>query len=376
MASLATPSPKSKSPASVRDKWRAKTNYKSKRFTGYAPISYAMVAEVGRLTTGKGTQLAYVILTASLGQFTKPDQPFKESAADLRTLDLAELCGCDERTVQRELLDLKRREVILWEQTKKGINTVTPLFRHWSTLPDYTPAPVLEPEAEDEPEPDEPEEKAKVTTHITKTLCVRAGKTSKRFPVECGVSALQIHVRGKTDTECSAVVKDGVLRVILEAKWNGQILGGDLLQGKKISEKPRQGCRGFGANNKGTNGERRTESERPASVHPRAAELCDLFDPVLLKSSGESLSGDYQKLKAACEAIGNADHAFLAKRVLERSKRKLQLSHVKALCLEIARNWEKAKSLPPEKKLPTREEIDRIIERETRELAERRKKGA
>src|SRR5271163_1630449 len=136
MASLAQPNPKPskpRKPVSVREKWRAKTNYKPPRFTGFAPISFAMVAEVGRLTAGKATQLLYVSLTASLGQIVKKEQAFKEIAADLRTLELAELCNCDERTVQRELGDLAHRKVILWEQSKKGVNTITPLFRTWAS---------------------------------------------------------------------------------------------------------------------------------------------------------------------------------------------------------------------------------------------------
>ncbi|MGA2150854.1 MAG: hypothetical protein ABSG48_01685 [Geobacteraceae bacterium] len=142
MATATNPLSKPQKSTTLAAKWRAKTNYRSKRFTGYAPISFAMVVEAGRLTAGKATQLLYVILTASLGQFTKPDEAFMESAVDLKTSDLAELCGCDERTIQRELGDLARRKVIIWDQSKKGVNNVKPLFRTWESLPDYKPGPV------------------------------------------------------------------------------------------------------------------------------------------------------------------------------------------------------------------------------------------
>ena len=50
--------------------------------------------------------------------------------------------------------------------------------------------------------------------------------------------------RAKLDAECSAVVKDGVLRVILEGKWDGKTLDTSALQQKGIEgQKPRHGCR-------------------------------------------------------------------------------------------------------------------------------------
>jgi hypothetical protein len=379
MAVLAQPKTESKKAVSIVDRWRGKTNYKSKRFTGFAPISFAMVAEVGRLTAGKATQLLYVILTASLGQIVAKEEPFKELATDLRTIELAELCGCDERTIQRELGDLKQREVILWEQTKKGVNSVTPLFRSWASLPDYKPAPVLEPdpEPEDEPAPEDPAQNAKQTTYLIKEpVFVRAGRKSKRVPVECGVSAFECEIQGKIDAACSAVVKDGVLRVILEAKWDGKTLGTSGLQIKGIKEKPRHPCRISPSETEGkrTKGERRSESENLSRIHPRASELCELFDPLILRWCGKTLSGDRQALLKACNAIGDTPHDVLVHDVVERSERTLKPAHAESICKEIEHNWQRSKTLPPQKKLPTREEIDAIIAREQKELAEARRK--
>lgn len=382
MASLAQPSPKSpRKLLSVRDKWRAKTNYHPKRFTGYAPISFAMVAEIGRLTAGKATQLLYVILTASLGQMVSKDEAFREMATDIRTSELAELCGCDERTIQRELTDLTRRNVIAWGQTKKGVNTVTALFRHWEGLPDYKPAPVLEPEEnpEDEPAPEDPAQNAKETTYLTKApVYVKAGAKSKRTKVDCGVAWFQVEVKGQVDAEHSAVVQDGVLRVIIEGKWDGKSLGKDLLKQKEIPEKPRQGCRisPNESRGKGTKGERRSKSENATISHPRAEELSSLFDPLLLKWCGKTLSGDSSVLLKACEAVGQADHDFLVKAVIERASRTLTPLHVPSVCKEIAHNWERAKNLPPDKKLPTRAEIDAMIAQERAERMAKKRRSA
>jgi hypothetical protein len=377
MASLATPNPKpSKRPVSARQKWRAKTNYEPKRFTGFAPISFAMVAEVGRLTAGKATQLLYVSLTASLGQIVKKGQPFKETSAEHSTSDLAELCACDERTIQRELGDLKQRKVILWEQPKKGVNVITPLFRSWEKLPDYKPAPVEEPklEADDEPETGDPAQADKQTTYLTKTpVRVAAGKKSKAYKVECGVSALQFDVR-QLDADCSAMVKDGVLLVTLEPRWDGKTIAGPALQQKGIEEKPRQGCRisPNPAESKGTKGERGKKGEQVAVKHPRAEELSSLFDPLIHRWCGKTLSGDPQALLQSCVAIGETPHDVLVKAGVERGSRTLTPLHVLSLCKEIEHNWRRGIGLPQTDKLPTREEIMAMAEADRKELAEKR----
>jgi hypothetical protein len=382
MSALPQPSPASpkgpRKPVSIRDKWRAKTNYNKKRFSGYAPISFAMVAEIGRLTAGKATQLLYVILTASLGTIVKETEEFNERACDLKTSDLADLCGCDDRTIQRELGDLSRRNVIAWDQSKKGVNNVTPLFRSWFSLPDYKPAPMLEPEpeAEDESPEDDAAANPKVITHLTKSpVYVKAGKKSKRIPIECGVAAIEWQVKGKVDAECSAVVQDGVLRVILEGKWDRESFKNETLEQKGIDSKMRQGCRisPNSTESKRTKGERGTKGEQVRVSHPRAEELSSLFDPLLLKSCGKSLSGDPSMLLAACEAIGQADHDYLVKCVIDRAERELKLVHVKAVCREIAHNWEKSKGMPAPAKELTREEMDAMVAADrAKRLAKRR----
>lgn len=374
---LAQPTPTSKKTVSAREKWRGKTNYKSKRFSGYAPISFAMVAEIGRLTAGKSTQLVYVILTASLGQIVKPTEEFNERACDLRTSDLAELCACDDRTIQRELGDLARRKIILWDQSKKGLNNVTPLFRSWCSLPDYKPAPILEPapDSEDEPVLEDPAQNTKVTTQVTKRpVYVPAGKKSRSFPVDCGVSALQFDVRA-LDADCSAVVKDGVLLVTLEPRWDASRGVEGLKQTKGIEEKPRHGCRGEQAN--GAKSSRRTESETARVCHPRADELSSLFDPFLLKSCGKSLSGDLLMLQQACEAIQEVPHDYLVKCVVDRAARPISGPRAAMLiCKEISHNWKRAKDLPPAQRDLTAEDIAAMVDRDRKALAEKRRKLA
>jgi hypothetical protein len=362
MAASANPlTSKAKAPVSIRDKWRTKTNYRAKRVTGYAPIAFAMVVEVGRLTTGKATQLLYVILTASLGQIVKPDQPFKESASDLRTADLAQLCGCDERTIQRELGDLARRNIIAWDQSKKGWNNVTPLFRSWASLPDYQAAPVAEPDPEpddeDEPPAEDPAAPSGVRTVITsKPVRCSPGKPSKPVKVECGISSLQF--LDDIDSEFSAVVEPGGTLLVSRRSWKHSDGVRGLKQAKDLDAVPRQGCRG----NEPKGGRRNSETQQskangrrensrgsvtPAVQHPRADELSALFDPILLEHCHKSLSGDTIALRAACEAIGDTEHKFLVDVVSERAQRRVSSPRAAvAICIEIAGNWQKVKNLP------------------------------
>lgn len=374
MATVPIPNPKQKR-ISARDRWRAKTNYKPKRYTGFAPISLAQIAEIGRLTAGKATQILYVILGASLGQIVKPDEPFNERVADLRTADLAELANCDERTVQRELGDLRHRSLITWEQTKKGVNQVTPLFRSWASLPDYRPGPVEEPEVANEDQLEtETDAKSDIRTEVTrKPVYVPAGKRSKAIPVKCGVASLQFE--SNVDAECSAVVQGGVLLVTLAGKWKPETGVNGLLKTDELKEKPRQGCRILPSETTGedqvntrqvhTGGQssRKTRASQSTGTspvqHPRAAELSSLFDPFLLRFCGKSLSGDSVALLAACEAIGDVDHDFLVKVVVERAARPINSPRAAvAICKEIAHNWQKGKNLSPESGLaPSRHDV-------------------
>lgn len=378
MATLAQPSPKSpRKPISVRDKWRQKTNYKSKRFTGFAPISFAMVAEVGRLTTGKTTQLLYVILTAALGQMVGATEEFNERACDLRTVDLAELTGCDQHSTTRDLGELARRKVILWDQPKKGVNNVTPLFRSWASLPDYTAGPVAEPK-EDKSE-DKAKSQGEITNLTSKPVYVGAGKTSRPIKVACEVESISFNMQA-LDGHFSAVLQGGRLLVTAEPKWKSSDGVSGLVKQKEIAEKPRQGCRIFEDSKKRTEGEKRIESEQLAGgqssqkgagvqskgtspvQHPRSEELSSLFDPLLLKSCNKSLSADHVALLGACEAIADTPHDFLVKVVIERASRAISSPRAAvAIVREVAANWQKVKDMPASAKPITREEMDAMV---------------
>ena len=357
---------------SALEEMRGRTDYTKKRPSGYAPLFDAALADAARLADGSAFKILMFVWNMSLGRRVDADRPFLEETEPVSVAKLAELARCDQRTAERELNGLAERKVIKRTKVKNGQYVLQPLFRTWEHLPDYAPRPQTEPD--DEAVTDNLPAKTTQTTHIIETpVYVRAGKKSKRVEVPCEVTAFECQVKGKVDAECSAMVQDGVLRVILEGKWDGKTLGNGSLKQKGIDANERQGCRPSPkeTTGKGTKGERGTKSETSQAVHPRAVELSNLFDPLIFKWCKKTLSGDSVALLRACEAIGDTPHDEVVRAAVERGGRTLTPLHVPSVCKEIAHNWEKAKGMPPEKRLPTREEIDAMIAVERKELAEK-----
>lgn len=248
----------------------------------------------------------------------KASDPFIEETEGITVAKLAELAVLEERTTQRELKAMVTAKIVKVKQVSRGLYIMRPMFRTWARLPSYAPGPVVEPEAPQEEASTEeaPKAKEKVTTNVTrKPVHVSAGKKSKEYPVECGVSAVQFDVR-KVDADCSAVVKDGVMCVTLEPKVEAP-----------RAEAPQV---------------RKPEREYVCD-HPRAEELCAIFDPHLKRA----LSGDITALQSACEAIGDTSHDFLVAWVDERSSREISgPKAVIAICIEAAHNFRQNKSVP------------------------------
>lgn len=336
-----------------------RTNYDAHRLTGWAPIPFAALCEVPRISSGAAcSHLLYMILSLCLGRSVKPNEPYCEVTQSTHVLVLAHLCYCDERTVQRELLALAQRKIIRLEKGKfKGEYVIQPLFRTWNSIPDYKPGPTLEPAAEpDDVNEIEPAAKQPALIRLTdKPVPVRAGSNSRKIKVECGVSEIVFH--SNIDIHCEAVVKEGSLQVNLI----GQKLKGSELE-----------ARSNGISNLG--------SPHRHPRHPRADEVERLFDELLIRGSGgRSLSGDAVCFQQACEALGDVDHDYLVKYVMVRAKR--EISSPKAavgICRDAARDWQKSKNLSPAKKDPcnlTREDIDALIAKEEADAAQKRRRA-
>lgn len=372
MAALAQPTsrvPKARQKQSELIKRRDITRYHTtKRFTGFAAIPMAAAIECRRLTSPSGSRVLQAIMEECFGRRVPKDAPFLEETEPVSMARLAELAVLEERTCQREFKLMVESDIIAVEELKKGLYVIRPLIRTWHKLPSFSAGPVAEPEVESEnPAEDDAAEKERTTTRVTKKpVHVAAGKPSKDFAVECGVSALRFDVR-KLDADCSAVVQNGVLCVTLEPKWNAKNGVSAPYIPKDLQESSRHGCRQEYEGTTGTSKQRKQEtkgenkqksSTRPARSyecdHPRAEELGAIFDPLLLKWCDKSLSGDISCLQAACEAIAATEYDFLLKAAIDRGARCISSPKaVVAICKEIAGNFLRKGSLPANVDAPT-----------------------
>jgi hypothetical protein len=369
MAALAQPNPRAPKTQKRSEllKRRDVTKYHTtKRFTGFAAIPMAAAIECRRLTSPSGSRVLQAIMEECFGRRVPKDAPFLEETEPITMARLAELAVLEERTCQREFKAMWDADIIDVEEVKKGLYIVRPLVRTWKDLPSYSAGPVEEPKVEEgAPAEDEAAERGNTRTVVTKKpVTVRAGEKSKPWPVECGVSAAEFEAKGQLDCIFTAVVQNGVIRCTVEPKWNAKNgVTAPYIQ-NDLEESSRHGCHQKYEGTSGTsqqskqrtkgeddNGASTRQSTRPARSyecdHPRAEELAAIFDPLLLKSCGKSLSGDISCLQSACEAIGVTDHDFLVKAASDRGARPISSPKaVVAICKEIAGNFLRKGNLP------------------------------
>lgn len=350
-----TPRPKTRPGQKTEtQKMRETTDYDKARYSGYAAYANAMAADGWRITGLAGGRVLQFLVHKATGRRVGKDEPFSETTEPLKVSQMVELLYLDERTVQRELKDLIARKIVTRTEVKKGTYEFTLLSRTWYAIPDYVPVPVEQPadESDDEPIEDDPaQNKEQTITKLTESpVRIAAGKKSKPVKVECGVSALQFIAN--VDAECSAVVKGGVLLVNLKYEESRKLGNGRSNDSNDLSSSPRHPSRDEPKTVRGkqTKGERRSESENVSQLHPRAAELCSLFDPLILKWCGKTLSGDSQALLKACSAIGDTPGDVLVSELMkERAGREIKPLHVAAICKEIEHNWRAGGTLPTPK---------------------------
>ena len=326
-------------PQSCRERCRASSDYETEK--GYAPFFHAFLADWGRLSSGHVSDMLFmVVLSKSLGRSVKKGEPRPSSTAPLLVADLRELCGCDERSIQRELAGWQSRKVAKVTTEGKGLVSIELLYRTWESLPDYknvvsieTGEPELEDTAVDE-------EKAKATRiELTKTpLACKAGARSKGVKVDCGVKTFHLVNSSVVDLSITAMVQAGDLVIttkvpdewLQEAAKRASVSNGI----NHLDSLPRHPCGTPPAN------EGRPNPPQKRVEHPRAAELVKLFDPILAKSASRLLSGDTQALLAACEAVADCEHNFLVKFAIQRAERPVKSPlHVKTICAEALSSW-------------------------------------
>jgi hypothetical protein len=266
--------------------------------------------------------------------------------------DLAQICRCDVRTVERELAALDKRGLAEIKRPAKGEITARLLYRTWEALPDYKSAVATMPEPDTDVvvDPEKVDETKPGNQRVTGRKPVRAaaGSMSKVFPVTTGVRGFRYKVTGPVDMEFTCVVQAG--EILVDSKVPDDFLQKLEKQSGRsngINENtsiPRHGCRGESETIPTNAGS--TIPTKKTVDHPRAAELVKLFDPILAQSAARLLSGDAASLRSACAAVADCDHNFLVKIAVERSAREVKSpAMVAAICRDALASWKASKVL-------------------------------
>jgi len=334
---------------------------KLRRRKGWVPLYCSFLADLPRLSSGSSCMALIYAIHAHACWDMKMDW-----STPLPLEDWAQLCCCDVRTVQRDRDYLKGRGMVDVQVDTKRKWSFKLRHQDWQALEDYSSWKAkqkpLEPEAE--PEPDDPTPEVRITAGTVRLLkapvVVKGGKTSRAWPVNCGVKSFQIENPNSLDFRYNAVVQAGCLLItpqVLEKANNrrnresGEVKANTVASKDGYENSGRHPCRPDAFSSplkRGVSGTGRTQGE-----HPRSEELSALFDPLLLRSCHKSLSADRVALSEACEAVGQCDHDWLVKFVIDRFERPVKSPrHAKLICREARENWEKVKDLPAAQRIP------------------------
>jgi predicted ArsR family transcriptional regulator len=350
-------------PNSPPEKLRRRTDYEKR--SGWVPLPFAFLADLPRLTSGQACSMLILMIHAEAqGRRKYPNEPPPDWTLAHSLEYWASLCRCDIRTVQRERDQMKARGMVEFTVDTKRRTAFRLLYRGWQAIPDWSEWIKTHSPVEPKPEPEAPAVESEPRFRAT----VQHGSQSKPFRLNCAVQSFQLENRGKLDFKFEALVKAGVLVLAaseiakrMKGEEAGEEKANTSIDSTSSKAHERHGRHpGFASSSPKINPARRTQGE-----HPRAEELSALFDPLLLRSCGKSLSADPVALQSACEAAGAVDHDFLVKWVVDRFERPVKApKHCKAILQECRENWEKMKDLPPIRKLPTMADIDAMIAQE------------
>jgi hypothetical protein len=280
-------------PLSPSEKMRV-SDYEAEK--GYSPLFHSFLADIPRLTSGNSCTVLMLSLWAkSAGRGYAKGKTREEWTPELSVTDLAQICRCDERTIERELRALNERGLGEVKREGKGKITARLLYRQWEALPDYQPKvvemkpPTEEPEAVIEPEP-----KAAGYQLLTgkKPLTVRAGALSRAIPLTCGVKTVQFQSPGTVDIlfECVIQAGEAVVKASVPDAWLESLQ--KRLSSPSVSNDLTPGTRHARRGN--------DSNHSDVVIDPKAAELGAVFDPLLKKSQARLLSADSIALAAAC----------------------------------------------------------------------------
>jgi hypothetical protein len=330
--------------------------------TGYAPFFFGFLADWGRISSGHIADMMLMVICAkSIGRTVAKGKAREEWTEDITYSEVAQLAAASDewpkmlRSVEREFARWQAEGIAEVVKSAPGTVKVRLRYREWAKVKDYRSNVVEMPETPAEEEP-EVEEESREGYQKFKPVTLAPGKACKPLPIKTGTKELQYQVAGSVDIRFVTVIQAGCQTITASVpdEWI-QKLGKTQVGSVKTNEieaKFGRGCR-------------TSESNHSAVVKdPRAAKLCEIFNPLLVKSQQPALESNLSALQSACDALGD----FAINDLLEflgkgRARRSLSSPRVVALVIGDARRDAEARAkLPAEERPVTREEIDRLIE--------------
>jgi hypothetical protein len=338
------------------------------RGTGWFPFPHDACAQLQRLSSGNLCTWLVLNVLQNLGRQWSGRGALPEESQALLIEELAILNRCTVHAVNEVLAYLIARRMAKVSRIAGRRIVIRLLFRDWAEIEDDYPTWARK-QVKELPVEDEQEEEAEALPAV-KEGRVELTRTPQRIhagsrfcrPVKVGVRDLEVAVmpQSPVDIEISAAVVSG--RLVLECIGH-EISARDVVSLRnKISARDRK----FDAKPV----ESTSYRVSPGSVDPencnipanggndkpanggspkRGEELAKLFDPLLLKSCGRTLSGDTKYFVLACEAIGQVPHDELVKAAIERANRPLKPHQIPAICKQISHDWQEMQKIEREK---------------------------
>ena len=351
--------------------FRAGSEYQ--RWTGWTPLPRVFASDTFRLASGKVFYALRDYLIEQMGRKRAAGEKLVAEDVQIFKPEVAILLGAEERSINRELDYMVKRELAIVQHLEGGYSLVRLVFcpeeiggkkyPGWSKVAEVSyeewaaarAAEETVSAAEDDSADDTEEDATKVkagTVPLTKApVVVRGGHRSRSLPVKCGVKSTGVIWDSPgVDVQFTAVVESG------ELLWRGK------LNAEKTVESNVHAKRADSTTSHQSRGHIRPENAKsPANAgsvkhphsgvtNPRAAELASIFDPLVFGHCKKTLSGDEKSLQLAAIAIGETPHDDVVKAAVERAARPIRRpSDCVAICKEIEHNWRAGKSMPAAK---------------------------
>src|ERR1035437_6817584 len=337
------------------EKLAARTNYD--KGEGWCAFPFAAFADLLRLSSGEVCWRFIMAANAALSLGNRSPKEAWSSWTDERTSqEWADGCLVNVRDIQRQIAELQERGMIAVKQVKKGTivkYSISLLYPKWGKLESYAVWKRRQVVAIDEALDEEVADEAsavisKDVVRLTKKpQRIAPGRSSRAVAVNVGVSSFRFQSADlRLDLIHNTVIQSGCLIVSVASQVSeGKAKGEENKNVTHVADVPTHGGSTKGETPRQLNDNCKVQSPQAAAIsHSRAAELVKLFDPILARSAARLLSGDLKSLQAACEAIADCDHDFLAR--FDRLTRDIKSPlHIPDICREALASWKASKVL-------------------------------